>query len=194
MNTYNNPAVAADLIPFRLIDGRLNVGLVNRPDYGPSLPGVYIGQHELIRDALDRAADKGGITLPDNLTVTPLGYHDQIGRDDRTRTISFPHLVTNVGGDDRTTYTPVADLGYLPFDHNSLITEAAQWITTPENVHHLFTDDNPMTAGRVKNILTDLGYPAPASLGRTLRRLYTRTGDTIRNPDGGRPGEILIKE
>lgn len=91
---YEKPSVAVDLLIFTIEDDELKILLVERkasPFVGRlSLPGVFVGIHESLEDAVKRGLlDKAGL---ENIYFEQLYTWGEVDRDPRMRIISVSYL------------------------------------------------------------------------------------------------------
>lgn len=197
MTKYTTPTTAVDLVALRIIDGRVHVALIER-EYDPyagslALPGVFLSEQELVIDALTRAGNKAGLRISGE--PVSLGYRDSRDRDPRRRVISLPHVVFNPQYDETTQWFPVSELPDVVFDHSDIICDAVKSVSSVDTIRPLFYDgetpSGAMTAPAVKAILDDVST-APSAILRTMKKLYTETGDKAFPPGGGRPAVVFV--
>lgn len=130
---FEQPLVSIDVVPVRVIDGQLQVGLARRifePFLGAlALPGVLLG-NETIQEAAYRAiASKADIDAWLRVRhLLQIGAFDNSDRDPRGPTISISLLaVVEPDADGRATWAAWdADVmeGALPFDHEEIVNRA----------------------------------------------------------------------
>lgn len=128
------PLISIDVVPLRFNaeSGQLEVGTGRRlfePFVGEqALPGVLLMQGEGITHAARRALNsKTGIMAEHAGHLSQLGAFDGTNRDPRGATISIALLAATEFGrtpSTRVTWTPVSDLGPLPFDHDAIVKAA----------------------------------------------------------------------
>lgn len=199
MTNYKNPAVAVDLVPLAVKDGVLHVALdtrANEPFKGDkALPGVLVGAEETVAEATARAARKVGVNLAGE--VAPLMYRDNPARDERFRVLSLPHVVVADGGEDGV-WVPLGDVMEtdMPFDHQLIVQEAAEWLSravegNPEFIGRLF--GGKVTVPAVSAMLQTVDPERPVGgMIRVLRRVYEETDDVVHPPHGGRPAQVFV--
>lgn len=208
MSTYENPAVAADVVALRYDDENgLMVALHNR-QYAPekgrnALPGVLLGVNETMHDGLIRAVQKmGEATL--NASV-PLMYRDNPKRDDRGRVISIPHICIIEGViNDESQWYPIENVinMELPFDHEEIIISALEYVSKnlfPEMASLLL--DNVTVPALVKLINSAglMKYNSnlsnhPHQVNRYLKDTMKDSGVSVKPTGGGRPAKVFVKK
>ncbi|MEQ9258131.1 MAG: NUDIX domain-containing protein [Roseovarius sp.] len=137
---YPHPAVTADIAVFSIIDGRLNVALIERaaePFKGSwALPGGFVGMEEDLADGARRElAEEAGVT-PEQLSGLPffqIGAFGTPGRDPRERVITVAYLTlvpmdraTLVASTDaaKAEWFAFDELPPLAFDHAEILAQA----------------------------------------------------------------------
>ena len=164
---FERPAVAVDLVLFRMYHGLLQIALINRKEQDVengkwSLPGAFVNIDKTLTETLyGKVADKLGF---DCFSARQFAVHDNIARDDRWRVISCVYIGAVKGKQDSsddpyfgkctwffTQYLEERGVLYnynneevsldeLAFDHASMITEAFDRMR-----HDLFTEEEGFT-------------------------------------------------
>ena len=131
--TYEAPVLTVDAIIFQLIDGQLNVLLIQRsrePFKGSyALPGGYNPKGETTQQALERIIKaKAGIKRQNLLLVEQLFTFDTIARDPRGHAVSVSYMalsrdakINEAGASEKPKFFPVTNLPKLAFDHDKII-------------------------------------------------------------------------
>ena len=139
---YEAPTLTVDGVLFQIIDGRLQVLLVERkrdPFAGAyALPGVYVPKDETTRQAFDRALHtKAGIESSQLDFVRQLYAADTIARDPRGHAVSIVYIglgnsVTPATSPETETpqFYPVDELPQLAFDHAEIIATVKEYLKT----------------------------------------------------------------
>ncbi|MEP1538788.1 MAG: NUDIX domain-containing protein [Paracoccaceae bacterium] len=93
LSTYAKPSVAVDLAIMTVLDGRLKVLLVRRPEgdvAGYAMPGGFVRIEDSLETTVERVlAEKVGI---DDVHFEQLATYGTLGRDPRGRVISIVYL------------------------------------------------------------------------------------------------------
>lgn len=128
---YKPPIVTVDAVIFQLIDGVLNVLLVERsnaPFKGDwALPGGYCAEGETTLDALtNKVKAKAGLDINKITYLEQLFTFDAVARDPRGHAVSVSYLaigrnITPNNPAENATFCPVNDLPKLAFDHKNII-------------------------------------------------------------------------
>jgi len=142
---YPHPAVTADVAVFSIIDGALNVALIERaqpPFKGAwALPGGFIQMDEDLKDGARRElAEETGVTLEqlDGLPFIQLGAYGTPDRDPRERVITVAFLtlvpmdrVTLVASTDaaQAEWHAMEALPRLAFDHETILADARRTLS-----------------------------------------------------------------
>jgi 8-oxo-dGTP diphosphatase len=133
---YIPPTLTVDAVLFQLIDGRLDVLLIertNKPFAGSwALPGAYCSAGETTLDALSRMLiSKAGINPRKIGLVDQLYTFDRVARDPRGHAVSLSYMclvhgmtTKNSKETQNPTFCPVDDLPDLAFDHDEIIAYA----------------------------------------------------------------------
>ena len=134
---YIPPILTADAVIFQLIDGKLSVLLLNRPNEpfkgSWALPGGYNARGETTIGALERIViEKTGINITKNLSyIEQLYTFDNVGRDPRGHAVSVTYM--GCGRDieqyilvENAQFFPIDSLPELAYDHDSIIKYAHQ--------------------------------------------------------------------
>lgn len=195
---YSNPAVAVDLVIISMVDTLPCVALDRRkndPFKGElSLPGVLMGEMETIPQAANRAANKVGIESINN-KINPLSYRDNPARDERFRVLSLPHIVASAPwGRSWTPLNNVLKMKEMPFDHNSILKEAGEFILRSINDSPVFLAElmgNEVTSTKVKSLFHSINPDlCTSSLTRELKRSFELSGK--KSNGRGRPENIYF--
>lgn len=196
---YENPAVAVDVVALSVRDGVLHIALDTRthdPYAGErALPGVLMGASETVRDAAVRALDKVGAEMVG--APIALAYRDNPARDERFRVLALPHVVVAAGGDDDA-WVPFAEVmsRELPFDHQLVVQEVAQWLSWAVEGNARFIGalfGGRVTVPAVTAMLAVVDPERPSGgMIRVLRRAYLETEDVVCPPHGGRPAQVFV--
>lgn len=129
---YVPPTLVVDAVIFQLVNNRLEVFLIERPN-NPfrgswALPGGYNPEGETTRDALQRIVkEKAGIDLTQDLSyVEQLYTFDTIARDPRGHAVSVTYMgcgqnISPSTGTAHIASFPVDDLPKLAYDHADII-------------------------------------------------------------------------
>lgn len=137
---YPRPAVATDIVVFNVMYKMPRVLLIKRrnPPYQNkwALPGGFMNMDEKLIDTAFRELYEETNLKPDKLTF--LGIYDDINRDPRGRTLGVAYIaiidqdVKPIAGDDASDYQwfSVNELPALAFDHNIIIADALQKLST----------------------------------------------------------------
>ncbi len=135
--SYVPPTLTVDAVLFQLVQNRLEVILIERPN-DPfkgawALPGGYNAVGEVTLHALQRiVSEKAGIDLSKDLSyVEQLYTFDTVARDPRGHAVSVTYLgcgrdITPVESEAKTQSFPVATLPQLAYDHQDIINYAHQ--------------------------------------------------------------------
>ncbi len=135
---YQAPTLTVDCVIFCLVNGELNVLLIqrtNEPFKGAyALPGGYNAVGDTTRDALQRVlTTKVGISPDDLPLVEQLYAFDTVARDPRGHAVSVTYIALVHNIELRQTeatqspeFYPVNDLPQLAFDHQAIITHALE--------------------------------------------------------------------
>lgn len=139
---YEAPILTVDAVLFQIVDGHLQVLLVERkrdPFAGTrALPGVYVPRGETTRQAFDRAAyAKAGIESKQLGFVRQLYAADTVARDPRGHAVSIVYIglghnlepATSEGTETPQRF-PVDKLPKLAFDHAEIIASAKDYLKT----------------------------------------------------------------
>ncbi|MBI3889205.1 NUDIX hydrolase [Candidatus Saccharibacteria bacterium] len=134
---YVPPTLTVDAVLFQLVQNRLEVILIERPN-DPfkgswALPGGYNAVGEITLHALQRiVSEKAGIDLAKDLSyVEQLYTFDTVARDPRGHAVSVTYLgcgreIKPVFAEAKTQSFPVAHLPQLAYDHHEIINYAHQ--------------------------------------------------------------------
>lgn len=180
------PLVSIDAVPLILREGSLHLVLGVR-DLDPfagraALPGVLLNAHERLNEAVLRAlSSKVGVKPDAVLASLEAGVFDDFERDERGPTLSIARLVildpVAALTDERVRLEPLADLPELPFDHRTIVANAALvlidalWVNT-EATRALLGEhfDTAAVIARMKELSAAAGIPVPetANIGRAL--------------------------
>jgi 8-oxo-dGTP diphosphatase len=171
---YIPPTLVVDAVIFHLVDGNLEVYLIERPNEpfkgSWALPGGYNPQGETTRDALQRIVkEKAGIDLTKDLSyVEQLYTFDTVARDPRGHAVSVTYMgcgqnVMASGGNAQVQSFPVNNLPTLAYDHAAIIKYAH------ERLQAKLTYTNAIYAFLPKKFtLTELQKAYEIILGREL--------------------------
>jgi len=129
---YIPPTLTVDAVIFQLINDKLHVLLIERPNEpfkgSWALPGGYNAQGETTRDALQRIVkEKAGVNLTDDLSyVEQLYTFDTVARDPRGHAVSVTYMgcgrdIQPSGGNAHTAFFAVDNLPKLAYDHADII-------------------------------------------------------------------------
>jgi len=129
---YVPPTLTVDAVVFQLIDGQLNVMLLQRandPFKGDwALPGGYSPQGETTIEALERiVAYKAGINIQNDLSyIEQLYTFDTVARDPRGHAVSITYMgcgreLFPTDADSVVSFFPVNNLPPLAYDHGDII-------------------------------------------------------------------------
>ena len=208
---YERPAVAADLVLFRVSDGKLQTALIRRQvqdvEHGKwSLPGGFVDIDKTLQEILyGKVAEKLGF---DCFSARQFAIRDNLARDDRWRVISCVYLGVLTGkpaGEYCVWFnTERAEEGLLyregesvrmdelAFDHASMILEAIARLR-----HDLYTEEEGFLMTGERFTLTELCSTFEAVLGtgidnftRRTKELVEPTGETVRG-ERHRPAQIF---
>lgn len=126
-------AVAVDLVVLTMIDGALNVAIVDRGIEpfrdAPALPGGFVLEHESLFEAAQRELrEETGLELHES-HLEQLATFGAVDRDPRGRVISVAYLVLAAGlgtlsaGSDAqgARWIPVHAAPHLAFDHDAIL-------------------------------------------------------------------------
>ncbi len=136
-NKYPSPFVAVDVVVFRVVEGKLQVLLIERrkPPFQNTwaLPGGFIGLDEALEEAACRELrEETGVSVT---LIEQLYTFGDPGRDPRGRVISVAYLAllppgegAPQAGDDavRAAWFPVMALPALAFDHGEMVGRAVE--------------------------------------------------------------------
>ena len=142
---YPHPAVTADIAVFSIIEGALNVALIERagePFKGSwALPGGFVGMDEDLADGARRElAEEAGV-MPDQLDGLPflqIGAYGRPDRDPRERVITVAFLtlvpmdrVQLVASTDaaKAEWFALDALPDLAFDHAAILADAREGLS-----------------------------------------------------------------
>ncbi len=129
---YVPPTLTVDAVIFQLINGELNVVLIERP-HEPfknswALPGGYNAKGETTRDALTRIVrEKAGIEIMTDLSyIEQLYTFDTVARDPRGHAVSVTYMgcgrdIAWHKGETHTASFPINNLPALAYDHADII-------------------------------------------------------------------------
>ena len=211
---YERPAVAADLVLFRINDKRLQTCLIRRQfqdvEHGKwSLPGGFVDIDKTLQEILyGKVAEKLGFSC---FSVRQFTIRDNLARDDRWRVISCVYLGVLTASPEQENgewfYTDRADSGLLynekedvrmeelAFDHASMITEAVSKLQ-----HDLYVEAEGFLMTGETFTLSALRTTFEAILGRPIdnftrktRELVEPTGESIRG-EKHRPAMIYRRK
>lgn len=126
-------AVAVDLVVLTMIDGALNVAIVDRGIEpfrdAPALPGGFVLEEESLFDAAQRElCEETGLDLHQS-HLEQLATFGAVNRDPRGRVVSVAYLVLaaelgtlSAGSDARgARWVPLRDVPPLAFDHGEIL-------------------------------------------------------------------------
>ena len=172
---YKAPTLTVDMVIFRIIDGKLNVLLIqraNKPFKGEwALPGGYNAAGDTTLEAMDRVLSaKVGVHPSDVTHVEQLYTFDTVARDPRGPAVSVSYMgLTNklepkvAEATHNPHYFPLDTLPHLAYDHAEIVEYAVKRlqakITYASAVYALL----PKTF-----TLTQLQHAYEAILGRPL--------------------------
>jgi 8-oxo-dGTP diphosphatase len=128
---YIAPTLTIDLALYEIIDGQLNVLLLNRPN-DPfkghwALPGGYVAKGQTTLDALhQKMLDKIDIDTCDIPFIDQLRTFDAVGRDPRGHAVSISyvaagHAIQSPKTAHETAFFPVDNLPEIAYDHAEVI-------------------------------------------------------------------------
>jgi 8-oxo-dGTP diphosphatase len=134
---YVPPTLTVDAVIFQIINGALNVLLIQRqndPFKGDwALPGGYSPQGETTLEALERIVDyKAGVNIKNDLSyVEQLYTFDTVARDPRGHAVSITYMgcgreVFPNNADSVVSFFPVNSLPPMAYDHKNIIEYAHQ--------------------------------------------------------------------
>lgn len=134
---YTPPTLTVDAVIFQLIDGALNVLLIERPNEpfkgAWALPGGYSAKGETTLSSLERIViAKAGVSLARDLNYTEQLYtFDTVARDPRGHAVSVTYMgcgynFTPASSAAHTQFFPVTDLPQLAYDHQHIINYALE--------------------------------------------------------------------
>ena len=134
---YTPPTLTVDAVIFQLINGALNVMLIQRandPFKGSwALPGGYSPQGETTLEALERiVAYKAGVNIQNDLSyVEQLYTFDTVARDPRGHAVSVTYMgcgreISPDHANSVVSFFPVTDLPPIAYDHQKIIEYAHQ--------------------------------------------------------------------
>jgi len=196
---YPRPSVAVDTAVLTVLDGELNVVIV---DSGASdrsrLPGTFLHEGEVLADAVRRSlATKAGVT---GLEPVQLHVFDSPGRDDRGWVLSVAHLAAvPASALGKATTVPVDSVGPLDFDHAAILAFAtarlrADYTTAPDPWHLL--GDEPFTLlelERLHRAVDPDGTPLRDTFRRAMEPLLTEVGG-VREGTVGKPARLFTRK
>jgi 8-oxo-dGTP diphosphatase len=171
---YIPPTLTVDAVLFELVNNKLQVVLLERPNEpfkgSWALPGGYNAEGETTRDALQRIVkEKAGVDLSKDMSyVEQLYTFDTVARDPRGHAVSVTYMgcaqnIQPTGGDAHTSSFAVSDLPKLAYDHAEIIRYAH------ERLQSKLTYTNAVYAFLPKKFtLTELQSAYEAILGREL--------------------------
>ena len=190
---YERPAVAADLVLFRVRDGKLQTGLIKRAlqdvENGKwSLAGGFVDIDKTLKEILyGKAAEKLGFSC---FSARQFTIRDNPARDDRWRVISCVYLgvLTDTPEQEFCTwfYTDRVGEGILyndgvsermdelAFDHASMITEAMDKLR-----HDLYTEEEGFMLTGEQFTLSELRSTFEAVLGAKIDNFTRKTTDLV---------------
>lgn len=134
---YVPPTLTVDAVVFQLINGTLQVLLIERPNEpfrgSWALPGGYNAHDETTIDALSRIVrEKAGVNITKDLNyIEQLYTFDTVARDPRGHAVSVTymgagHEIAWRKAEAQTGFFPVAHLPKLAYDHADIIAYAHQ--------------------------------------------------------------------
>jgi len=134
---YTPPTLTVDAVIFQLINGSLNVLLIQRandPFKGSwALPGGYSPQGETTIEALERIVTyKAGVNIQNDLSyVEQLYTFDTVARDPRGHAVSVTYMgcgreISPDQANSVVSFFPVTDLPSIAYDHKKIIEYAHQ--------------------------------------------------------------------
>lgn len=134
---YVPPTLTVDAVIFQLINGALNVMLIQRqndPFKGDwALPGGYSPQGETTIQALERiVSEKAGVNIQNDLSyVEQLYTFDTVARDPRGHAVSVTYMgcgreISPDHAESVVSFFPVNSLPPMAYDHGSIIEYAHQ--------------------------------------------------------------------
>jgi len=134
---YVPPTLTVDAVIFQIINGHLNVCLIQRandPFKGDwALPGGYSPQGETTSEALERIVQvKAGINIKNDLSyIEQLYTFDTVARDPRGHAVSVTYMgcgreLFADGAQSVVSFFPVDDLPPIAYDHKDIIQYARQ--------------------------------------------------------------------
>lgn len=198
----NQPNVAIDTVPV-IFDPTLGLEAIVaprkfKPHFGvDALPGVLLLGGESVLEASQRALEsKAGISKAK--FAQTLGVYDNPGRDPRSTTLTIAQLFTvprDEGVDPSVSSVSMLAPGNLPFDHATIISDAAPFVATlldtnPEFVKTVLGEE--FETNEMKTALTSVGVVFnPANLSRTLssKPWLSRAG-SVKSSGAGRPSTV----
>lgn len=171
---YVPPTLTVDAVIFQLVNGVLEVVLIERPNEPFkgmwALPGGYNPEGETTRDALQRIVKtKAGIDLTKDLSyVEQLYTFDTVARDPRGHAVSVTYMGCGrdfepSGGEAHAASFPINSLPKMAYDHAGIITYAHDRLKSKlayTNAVYAFLSP--------KFTLTELQQAYEAILGREL--------------------------
>lgn len=192
-NDYERPAVAADLVLFRVKENILQVALIKRNfqdvEHGKwSLPGGFVNIDKTLEETLyDKVAEKLGFSC---FSARQFAIRDNVARDDRWRVIScvFLGVLTDSPETencvwfctdeikDNVLYTRdfILDMNELAFDHASMIKDAVKRLR-----HDLYTESEGFLMAGETFTLRELRNVFEAILGDHIDNFARRTQDLV---------------
>lgn len=211
---YERPAVAADLVLFRVHEKKLQTALIRRQfqdvEHGKwSLPGGFVDIDKTLQEILyGKVAQKLGF---DCFSARQFTIRDNLARDDRWRVISCVYLGVLTGTPEREDciwfYTDRIDEGLLynetenvrmdelAFDHASMITEAIAKLRHDlyiEAEGFLMTGETFTLSALKSTFEAVLGGPIDNFTRRT-KELVEATGESVRG-EKHRPAMIYRRK
>ncbi len=134
---YVPPTLTVDAVIFQIVNGVLNVCLIQRandPFKGSwALPGGYAPQGETTSEALERiVADKAGINIRNDLSyIEQLYTFDTVARDPRGHAVSVTYMgcgreVSPNQARSTVSFFPIDALPPMAYDHADIITYARE--------------------------------------------------------------------
>ncbi|KQO98154.1 NUDIX hydrolase [Leifsonia sp. Leaf264] len=200
------PLISIDVVPVRFNrDTRQVEVILGRRAFEPALgqnalPGVLLDSNERLDEAVYRALrDKVGITAGAVLTIGDVGVFDNPDRDPRGPTLSITRYAI-ISPDftlpDTVTVAavPLLDATGLPFDHDSIVRQAAQvihdklWSDRVLTVTLLGQEFTTLDVADITDSLTGVNGGSPVNrtyLTRTLSRIpWVVKADAVRVGSG----------